>query len=378
MKKTVRKICSILVVLMVFSIVLSIPFTTVSADGIETDGMIFNAKNYREKGVTVKPLLGTPTQGYNYAYLFGYLLGSDTDTPQNFAPDEEFLDNAEPYKWVEYGEKHTTKEDFLNDKYGETYNHVLMTGNTDPSKTLSGFDTLEVQDSRYSWNYINGFEVDLGSVYNIGGYVLHSSTYGLGIVHNSSFDFYVSTDGETWSYISTIVNQCADVKQQGDVTISATFSTRAAGELDQSGQTKVYASGETNVHFGAAVEARYIRVLNILPKDAGEINDYCGLEVYQAKEGAVPVTTESTEVTEQPTTSVVTYEVITKEPKTTNASDQITTETPNSTATESTAQNQEKGCSSVISASAIAIVATVSAFGLALVKKEKVKKEKEI
>ena len=277
MKSSARKISFVLAVLMVLTVVLSIPFT-VSADfsPVETAGMVYTAKNYREKGVKVTPLLGTPVSGYNYAFLFGYLLGSGTYTPGTFASSEDFLENAAPYQWVEYSGTHTTKADFWNNSCGAAYRHVTMTGNASAA-TLSGFATNK--NPYYNWNYQNGFEVDLGAVYSIGGYVLHCYNNN---ANNSSFDFYVSADGETWSMISTVVSFGAALEQRGAVEVSGTFSTRAAGELDQSGQRKIYGSAEANIRFGSAVEARYIRVLGVLPNGNGGTNIFSGLEVYRA------------------------------------------------------------------------------------------------
>ena len=278
MKNSARKISFGLAVLMMLTVLLSIPFTA-SADftPVATAGTVFTAKNYRDKGVTIKPLLGTPVSGYNYAYLFGYLLGSGAYTPGTFGSGENFLDNADPYKWVEYSGTHTSKADFWSASCGAPYRIVTMNGNTDTSKTLSGFSTLKIPE--YNWNYQNGFEVDLGAVYSIGGYVLHCYDTN---ANRTSFDFYVSTDGETWARLSTVIQTSANILQRGDVAVGGTVSTRAAGESDQSGQRKIFGSVEANIHFGSAVKARYLRVLSILPNGAGGQNLYCGLEVYRA------------------------------------------------------------------------------------------------
>ena len=128
--------------------------------------------------------------------------------------------------------------------------------------------------------YKAGYEVDLGAVNRISGYIMHFSwaTDDRPFEHNNDFDFYVSNDQTEWKKITTTKgtksktdSSVLSLDEVGcsaflssaceNVDVAGTYQVVAANEIDSRGNASGKRHPVLDVKFDKAVEARYIRVV---------------------------------------------------------------------------------------------------------------------
>ena len=338
------------------------PFTPAASDG-----MVFTPKNYVQKGITCRYVMGAPMPaggGYNYSPLFGYLLNNEVNSQNTLLYIDDFTG------WVTYDSNRPVPSTEYNE---ETPGSNVGGGNMELRLKQ------ETQNRSFEGTiYMAAYEVDLAEVNKITGYVMHYSWANENddFKDNYDFDFYVSNDGVTWSKITTVKGAkaktaSASVTSLDEAGVSEFLST-ACENVDVAGTYRVFASDEKDergnaagrkhpvldVKFDKAIEARYIRVAFKTGRrtSAGENCVFCyGLEVYNAATDA-PFESDLSPKVEKVTTE-----------------DTVTTETPIVTTeptTQSAPKQEEKGCSGTVGMVSVAMIAVCATCMMGKRKKE--------